>query len=626
MLALDLGAGGAWDGTSIGVPFVWCEAGQARPWRMIYRGAIAANPTSFSLGLATSLDGVAWERKDTAGNVLSTFVLTKTLAAWDASAIDFGGIINVGSTYYLYYNTIATATRKIGLATSTDLVTWTKDADNPLYIGTVGEDIVGATPDDNQGRFCGDIVRWDTPGGTLRYAMFIPHYVATHTTPEIEVYTCSSPKFARASRLFAGTMFRTAITPVHQQLGLNIIASGTDTPRIVTDDITRNVTAGILTGHEVRATLAVYPGAWDQSLLLWDKTLAGKLEPDGTLSGCKFVNVNQDLPVAAPVIKLATRGIDANVCALWLPGQTGTMLDISGNSIHLGKSPPILIDGSGMKLISTNPDYAKRSPSAGNSSDALNLLEAIRNNWSIEWLCTFATNYNSGSRGIWTHKTSTTVKHLQIYITGGATNYTIVVELRSGAASKTTSITFPVASVIQDARYRFAVCEDEDNGKLYAFKDGVLLNAGGNNFNWVIDDYSATDPPVPLYIGIFQDLSSPWSGYIDELRVSNICRHSTDYTPANFVINYQASGQIFTGVYDAGAAKKGVLNLLGKTLPTGTSITVTARNAANITDQSVTAGDFTLDNPTGQYHQYLITLATTDAMVSPSITGAVPMV
>ena len=61
---------GTWD-TSLGVPFIWNEAGQTRPWRMFYSNAGA------KMGLATSLDGATWDKKDTAGNVLSAAVLTQ---------------------------------------------------------------------------------------------------------------------------------------------------------------------------------------------------------------------------------------------------------------------------------------------------------------------------------------------------------------------------------------------------------------------------------------------------------------------------------------------------------------------------------------------------------------------
>ena len=617
--ALGLGSAGAWDDTSIGVPYVWYEEGEPRPWRMIYRGAGALNE-SHDLGLATSLDGVTWERKDATGTVLSTWVLTGDVGQWDLAPLDHGGVIKVGNTYYLYYNTIGNP-RQIGLATSTDLVTWTKHASNPLYIGTVGADIEGATADTNQGRFCPDVVRWDTPSGAIRYAMFVPHYIGAATTPEIEVYTCSSPVFLRADRSYVGTMFRTATTPLSLQNGRTISGSGTDTPRIITDDITRNVTTTARTGHEVRAAVAmnVTTTNWSTELLTWHRSLAGKLEPDGTLAGCRFVNISHDLPVAAPVIRLAPAPGDANVKGLWLPGSTGTWLDVSGSGVHVSHGFE-QIGAGGALLVAASSQNVYRRPSAA-TDPLVTVLEACRGDFSLEVTVTFASHFTSSYRAIYGHSNNTK-HHLYLYVEGGVTNYTLNLSLTSGAATKNATIAVPVAGIALDTPYQFAVCRDVTAERLYWFKDGVLLNAGGAAFAWAIDDLSALDPVVPLYIGSSSASSYYWDGHIDQIRASNICRYTANYTPAAFAPSYQASGQIFTDVYDAGSDKIGMLRLLNSQIPAGTSITVLARNATSLADQSVTAEHFTLTQPTGRYHQYLITLATTDATVSPSLTGA----
>jgi hypothetical protein len=620
-LALDLGAGGAWDDTAIGVPFVWCEVGQTRPWRMFYRGLSAAGITS--LGLATSTDGITWERKDTAGATLTDAVLPAAPSGfgyWDYHDIDFGSIIKVGNTYYLYYDRINTPTRKTGLATSTDLVTWTKHASNPLYIGTVGPDILGATVDDNQGRFCPDIVRWDTPNGVTRYVMFVPHYTGVHVKPEMEIYTCASPIFLQASRSFVGYMFKIDTTPGSYQNG-QLIYVGNDTPRITCSDISRNVNNSTLTGHQIEMVNDITTSGYThaEELFIYDRTLAGKVETDGTLTGCKLTNVWFDLPSSAPAFQLSPTL--ANVRALWLPGQTRTLIDLSGNSIGV-ENYSGGIDASGINFVAASTQYVTRIPVV--ATDALvTVLEADRQDFSLEFTCTFASQFTTGIRTIYSHS-NTTLRHIYCYITGGATDYTMSLTVRSGAASKSATITFPVAGISLNTPYRFAICRDYTTGKIYFFKDGTLLNAGGSAFAWLIDDLSATNPPLPLYIGSNFTPANYWNGYIDEIRVSNSCRYTANYTPANFVINYQSSGQIFTSVYDAGRVRRGTLRLINPVLPANTSITVLARNAANLTDQSVTAGDFTLTNPTGQYHQYLITLATTSATATPSITGAIP--
>ena len=619
VLALDLGTSVSWDDTAIGVPYVWYEAGETRPYRMMYRGQDSGGV--LNIGLATSIDGDTWERKDTDGNVLTDAVLKQgDPGLWDGGGIDFGGVIKVDTTYYLYYNRITATARQIGLAISTDLVTWTKDENNPLYIRTVGADIDGATEDTEQGRFCADIVRWDKKDGTVRYVMFVPHYIAGSTTPELEVYTCPNPEFYRADRTYIGTMFRTATMPYSEQNGTIIAGSGTDTPRIITDDITRNVNTTTITGDEVLAVVAMNRTSWTHELLSFNKYLPGKLEPDGVLSGCKFTGLTQDFPVDSPVIRLEQKALDANTKGLWIPSLTGSWCDVSGNKIHLTNASN-KIDSNGSEFLATQTGYANRLPTYTTDTLVVN-LESIRVNQSVEFSITLKSHFTSGIRSIYAHSNGAGKHHTYIYMTGGEENYKIDHTITSGGSTRNVSITIPVASFTLDTKHKFAFCKDGTNGKLYVFMDGTLLNAGGTNYNYAIDDLSAQDPPVKLAIGSNNTLF--WDGYIDQVRVSDICRYTANYTPADFTHGYTETGTIFTDVWNVNKARKGSLQLLNQVIPSSTSITVKARNASDIDDQSVTAEDFTLDNPTGQYHQYLITFATTDTTLTPSITGAIP--
>ena len=279
--ALGYGTPGSWDDHSTGVPFVWYEAGQTRPWRMLYSGSRTSDGM-FCIGLATSVDGITWQREDTAGNPLpvipissvsndggqievrtsapqpwstgaqiilggmtgtgvndvdnngnytpqewtitvidnrdfvlqgSTYnanhtyvggiasqpVLWGVQGQWDNWSIDFGGVIEVGTTYYIYYDNICLTNRQVGLATSTDLVHWTKSASNPLWTGVSDysdKNHVG-TPDPNQGFYCPDIVRWDSPTAT-RYVAFL-----LHRGPHIAQDRCLRVPLARLPHLRA---------------------------------------------------------------------------------------------------------------------------------------------------------------------------------------------------------------------------------------------------------------------------------------------------------------------------------------------------------------------------------------------------------------------------------------
>lgn len=87
---------------------------------------------NFGIGLATSSDGISWTRYDVDNPVMAV-----TASAWDSAMLGPGTLmLKEGSTYYLYYmgGTSRTdqTTWKIGLATSADLHTWTKSGNNPL--------------------------------------------------------------------------------------------------------------------------------------------------------------------------------------------------------------------------------------------------------------------------------------------------------------------------------------------------------------------------------------------------------------------------------------------------------------------------------------------------------------
>ena len=185
--ALKRGTAPAWDTTSILTPCVWCETGNTRPWRMIYAGQSGLA----QLGLATSITGSIFEKVDTTGGTLSAPVLTGSLN------YDIGGIMKTGNIYHLYYNTISPP-RQIFLATSTNLKDWTNYSTSPIWRETEGPDISGATISTYQGRFCCDVVRWDRKDGTERYVALVPHYTATNTFPETEVYTCPNPYFSNS--------------------------------------------------------------------------------------------------------------------------------------------------------------------------------------------------------------------------------------------------------------------------------------------------------------------------------------------------------------------------------------------------------------------------------------------
>lgn len=125
---LNVGSGGAWDDYSVIPEEVWIEGAT---WYMLYAGRQSGGP--WKMGLATSSDGVTWTKSG------SNPVMSPTASTWDSAWVDPGSVIKIGSTYYCYYSggtSIADLTTwAIGLATSTDLTTWTKSGNNPLLSG-----------------------------------------------------------------------------------------------------------------------------------------------------------------------------------------------------------------------------------------------------------------------------------------------------------------------------------------------------------------------------------------------------------------------------------------------------------------------------------------------------------
>jgi outer membrane protein assembly factor BamB len=618
VLCLALASSGSWDDKQLGVPFAWYEAGQTRPWRMLYRG-ISSSDDQARIGLATSIDGVSWAREDPSGNALTSYVLD--------SDGDFGVCIRSNSVYYIYYNYLGGA-RAINVATSPDLVNWTKDtADNPIFQGTVDSDPPGAEPDTHHGRFCPDVVRWDTPNGTVRYVAYVVHYEGTSALPAIEVYTCPNPVFRRTQRTYVGRMFITDITPPNVLRGRTINDSGCDTPRMITNDITRNVTNGcIYTGNELRSVVSIFVGygsSWYDEMFVHDRTLGYRLDADGTIYGWQASNVLADWPVSTPQYQLSPAGTDANSQFLFLPGATGSLLDWGPLGLHMDKpmsSPPAGIDSNGLECSNTNSSYAVRWNTGSLLTDPTYSLAAIRHSFTVEASITFNSAIASGSRVILeSGPRLATNYHLCFFVQRSGSAYLIGIAATSGGINRCALINWPMKSLIHGQQYRLAVARDYDSGLVYFFVDGVLLNPGGTAFAWEIDDFSV-QRQMCLSIGTNYEHTTAWDGAIDQVQISDICRWTASYTPTAPVVKYTSSGHLFSPVYDLGSANSGkTFAITDSAVPKNTTLTIEARTAGNARNRSYWVGDFASYTAplTGRYQQFLITMTTSDPTVTP---------
>jgi len=122
---LDVGEPGSWDDLSVAFPAVHHDGDTYHLW-------YNARGETLALGYAASSDGIHWERHP------DNPVLTGgDEGAWDHGAIGHPAIAVADGIFHLYYMAPRPDPR-LGLATSTDGVTWTKHPDNPVFTGLEG--------------------------------------------------------------------------------------------------------------------------------------------------------------------------------------------------------------------------------------------------------------------------------------------------------------------------------------------------------------------------------------------------------------------------------------------------------------------------------------------------------
>lgn len=231
---LASGGLGTWD-YNLWCPMAWKEGGT---YHMMYTGRNGP----MQIGHATSADGYTWI-KDPANPVFND------PNAWANDHCENWGVIKIDSIYYMWYNTLGSGTRQVGVAMSTDLVTWTPSPSNPLFGG---------------GRFCAFPFKYDS-----YYYLLVPHYTSGSDYSVHELYRCPNPGFLPAERELVREAIRWGSAP-WDNLDL-------DTPCVLTDDIYRD--SFMATGDEL---WAYYAGTgaigWTTGLRI-ETDIASALEP-----------------------------------------------------------------------------------------------------------------------------------------------------------------------------------------------------------------------------------------------------------------------------------------------------------------------------------------------------------
>ena len=112
--------------------------------------------------------------------------------SWESSSIPmlrWGSIAYLNGTYYIYYTNGASSTSDIGRATSTDLITWTKNANNPVILDRIGpsllKDLDGKTPVFVDGKYWMLTMKSDGSAIELRSAPTLDSNTWTLENPDL---------------------------------------------------------------------------------------------------------------------------------------------------------------------------------------------------------------------------------------------------------------------------------------------------------------------------------------------------------------------------------------------------------------------------------------------------------
>jgi len=109
-----------WESQDVSSPIVWKEGDT---WYMLYEGKGSSPYQGGSWGLATSSDGINWNR-DSSNPV---FAGSRQEGDWDKQNVGPDDIVKIGSTYYLSYHGYAGSSWQSGIAHSTNLTSWARD-------------------------------------------------------------------------------------------------------------------------------------------------------------------------------------------------------------------------------------------------------------------------------------------------------------------------------------------------------------------------------------------------------------------------------------------------------------------------------------------------------------------
>ncbi|SDW31600.1 hypothetical protein [Paenibacillus sp. CF384] len=116
---LTAGSPGQWDDSFATFPGMWYDGGT---FYLVYEGTGTGSPGQ--IGLATSTDGVNFTKQGQ--------ILTHNSSGWESVNIGTPSLYKEGSTWYLFYHGYDGSDCRIGVATGTSLTSLTKYSGNPV--------------------------------------------------------------------------------------------------------------------------------------------------------------------------------------------------------------------------------------------------------------------------------------------------------------------------------------------------------------------------------------------------------------------------------------------------------------------------------------------------------------
>jgi len=118
---MGLGAAGSFDSKMVGAPYVLKENDEYKMWYAGYNG------NNWQTGFANSTDGINWTKYDN-----NPVVKVGAANSWDDVSIGHISLANVSGNFHLWYGGDSGAGWGIGYAYSSDGLSWTKYANNPV--------------------------------------------------------------------------------------------------------------------------------------------------------------------------------------------------------------------------------------------------------------------------------------------------------------------------------------------------------------------------------------------------------------------------------------------------------------------------------------------------------------